>query len=148
MDCVDTHGGGARSIDCFILFAWQTGDLTWRVSRRSVSDDTRRDCSRWRDTDTSQSSASPGPRSVLADARVEFSGPRSPASAETKRSGKRLRGIRVSKWRKGVRIPSSDLVFEQNKMDALTSRRLITAAYVHHVRMGDKGMRSRGEGLS
>lgn len=63
MDCVDTRGGGARSIDCFILFAWQTGDLMWLVSRRSVSDDARRDCYRWRDSDTSQSLAS---RAALA----------------------------------------------------------------------------------
>lgn len=26
MDCVDTWGGGARSIDCFIPFVWQSGD--------------------------------------------------------------------------------------------------------------------------
>ena len=58
MDRVDTRGGGARSIDCFILFAWQTGDLMWLVSRRSASDDARRDCYRWRDSDTSQSLAS------------------------------------------------------------------------------------------
>lgn len=58
MDCVDTQGGGARSIDCFILFAWQTGDLMRLVSRRSVSDDARHDCYRWRDSDTSQSLAS------------------------------------------------------------------------------------------
>lgn len=58
MDCVDTQGGGARSIDCFILFAWQTGDLMWLLSRRSVSDDARRDCYRWLDSDTSQSLAS------------------------------------------------------------------------------------------
>lgn len=57
MDCVDIQGGGARSIDCFILFAWQTGDLMWLVSRRSVSDGARRDCYRWQDTDTSQSLA-------------------------------------------------------------------------------------------
>lgn len=60
MDCVDTQRGGARSIDCFILFAWQTGDLTWLVSWRSVSDDARRDCYRWWDSDTSQSFASHG----------------------------------------------------------------------------------------
>lgn len=30
----------------------------WLVSRRSVSDDARRDCYRWRDNDTSQSLAS------------------------------------------------------------------------------------------
>lgn len=58
MDCVDIREGGARSIDCFILFAWQTGDLMWLVSRRSVSDDARRDCYRWQDSDTSQSLAS------------------------------------------------------------------------------------------
>lgn len=30
----------------------------WLVSRRSVSDDARRDCYRWQDNDTSQSLAS------------------------------------------------------------------------------------------
>lgn len=34
------------------------------------------------------------------------------------------------------------LSFEQNKMDALTTRCLITAACVYHVKMEDKGMRS------
>lgn len=32
------------------------------------------------------------------------------------------------------------LKFEKNKMDALTTRCLITAACVYHVKMEDKGM--------
>lgn len=73
MDCVDTRGGGARSIDCFILFAWQTGDLMWLVSRRSVSDDAKRDCYRWRDSDTSQSLASVGAVYLSCSASTTFS---------------------------------------------------------------------------
>lgn len=48
---------GARSIDCFIQFGWQTGDEIWLVSR-SVSDNAWRDSYRWWDSDTSQSLAS------------------------------------------------------------------------------------------
>lgn len=74
MDCVDTQEGGARSIDCFILFAWQTGDLMWLVSRRSVSDDARRDCYRWRDSDTSQSLATLSAVYLSFCGSISFSG--------------------------------------------------------------------------
>jgi len=51
---------------------------------------------------------------------------------------------KVAKWRKEKIL---QLSFEQNKMDALTTRRLITAAYVYHVKMEDKAVQSfRGKG--
>lgn len=45
----------------------------------------------------------------------------------------------VSKWRKG-RILRFYLDLRKNKMDALTTRCLIIAACVYHVKMEDKGM--------
>ena len=77
MDCVDIQGGGARSIDCFILFALQTGDLMWLVSRRSVSDDARHECYGWQDSNTSQSLAG-----VESSCRITFKIPeKNPAFA-------------------------------------------------------------------
>ena len=51
-------------------------------------------------------------------------------------------GPGVSKWRSSRILWLYSDLRSKNKMDAVTTRRLITAACVHHVKMEDKGMRS------
>lgn len=148
MDCVDTRGGGARSIDCFILFAWQTGDLMWLLSSRSVSGDASHDCYRWRDSDTSQSLASL-PDVYLGRPRQSVLGMSSlpcylkQKSADIKEVGlgfSRLVCYKIKEM--GKKKGFLCLVFEQNKMDALVARSLITVAYVYHVKIEDMGVQS------